>query len=160
MFEQRSALADAAPSRQRLVLEDYFLGPTRAWGIFQDRFGNLRRQFKVTIDGRWDGRDLVLTEDFLYDDQSIDHRVWRIRKQDDARYQAVANDVVGLASGTASGSSFSWIYDFRLKLGSRIVVVRFDDRMYLQDARTLITRTRVSKIGIEIGQISMFFRKS
>ena len=36
----------------RLVIEDYFAGETRAWGIFEDRFGNLRRQFTVTIRGR------------------------------------------------------------------------------------------------------------
>ena len=46
----------------QLVLEEYFAGKTRAWGIFEDRFGTLRRQFTVDIDGRWDGRTLVLDE--------------------------------------------------------------------------------------------------
>ena len=38
-----------------LRIEEYFSGYTRAWGIFEDRFGNLRRQFVVDIDGSWDG---------------------------------------------------------------------------------------------------------
>ncbi len=38
------------PSRFRL--EAYLLGATRAKGIFQDRFGTLRRQFDVAIEGR------------------------------------------------------------------------------------------------------------
>jgi hypothetical protein len=159
MLEQRAPVAETRPSAERLILEDYFRGRTSAWGIFQDRFGNLRRQFKVAIDGQWDGRDLVLTEDFTYDDESTDYRVWRIRKQDDETYQATANDVLGPVTGKIRGLTFGWTYDFRLAIGTRSLVVRFDDRMYLQDARTLINRTRVSKFGIEIGQISMFFRR-
>jgi hypothetical protein len=159
MLKQRAPAAVIAPTNQPLVLEEYFLGETHAWGMFHDRFGKARRQFKVAIDGQWDGRDLILTEDFAYDDGEADHRVWRIRKQDGQTYQAVANDVIGLVTGKVQGSQFTWAYDFRLAIGARSLIVRFDDRMYLQDARTLINRTRVSKFGIEIGQISMFFRK-
>ena len=32
-------------------LEEYFDGNLEAWGIFEDRFGNLRRQFRVEING-------------------------------------------------------------------------------------------------------------
>jgi hypothetical protein len=159
MLKPRAAVALAAPTNERLLLEEYFLGSTSAWGIFHDRFGNVRRQFKVAIDGTWDGRELILTEDFAYDDGSTDHRVWRIRKLDYATYQATANDVIGTVTGKIQGNQFRWAYDFRLAMGQRSVVMRFDDRMYLQDPHTLINRTRVTKFGIEVGQISMFFRK-
>ena len=33
----------------RFVLEDFFEGKTKAWGMFHDRFGNLRREFEVDI---------------------------------------------------------------------------------------------------------------
>ena len=48
---------DATP---KLVLEDYFAGQTRAWGMFEDRFGSVRRQFSVDITGTWDGETLIL----------------------------------------------------------------------------------------------------
>jgi len=51
-----------------LRLEEFFQGETIAWGIFEDRFGNLRRQFRVNITGTVDGDTLTLDEDFLYDD--------------------------------------------------------------------------------------------
>ena len=35
----------------KFVLEDYFDGKTKAWGMFHDRFGNLKRSFKVDIKG-------------------------------------------------------------------------------------------------------------
>ena len=50
------------------VLEEYFHGKTRAWGLFEDRFGTVRRQFVVNINGDWDGTTLTLDEDFLFDD--------------------------------------------------------------------------------------------
>ena len=36
--------------------EEYFQGQTRAWGFFQDRFGTIKRQFVVDIDGQRRGR--------------------------------------------------------------------------------------------------------
>ena len=35
----------------KLILEEFFAGKTRGWGIFEDRFGNVKRQFVVDIDG-------------------------------------------------------------------------------------------------------------
>ncbi|MCU0972016.1 MAG: DUF3833 domain-containing protein, partial [Gammaproteobacteria bacterium] len=81
---------DYAGTEPRLVLEDYFLGKTRAWGIFQDRSGKLRRQFTVDIDGRLQDGELVLTEDFVYADGERSQRVWRIRRLDEHRYEGRA----------------------------------------------------------------------
>ena len=33
----------------KFVLEDYFDGKTKAWGMFHDRFGNLKRSFNLAI---------------------------------------------------------------------------------------------------------------
>ena len=65
------------------VLEEYFVGDVRASGIFEDRFGVVRRQFTVEINGTWDGRNLVLDEHFQYSDGEQDRRVWTIKKIDD-----------------------------------------------------------------------------
>ena len=51
-----------------LVLEDYFVGKTRADGVFIDFFGNVGDSFVVDIDGTWDGSILTLDEDFTYAD--------------------------------------------------------------------------------------------
>ena len=79
------------------VLEEYFLGDVRASGIFEDRFGVVRRQFTVEINGTWDGRNLVLDEHFQYSDGEQDRRVWTIKKIDDNSYVGRADDVIGLA---------------------------------------------------------------
>ena len=62
---------DFKESTPALVIEDYFAGETRAWGLFEDRFGTLRRQFTVDITGTWDGDQLVLDERFRYSDGDL-----------------------------------------------------------------------------------------
>jgi hypothetical protein len=150
---------DFAETEPRLVVEEYFAGQTRAWGLFEDRFGDLRRQFVVDIEGRWDGRELVLDEHFTYADGERDRRVWRIVKKDDHTYEGRADDVLGTATGVAYGNALNWRYDMDLKVGDNTWRVRFDDWMFLQPDGVLINRARVSKFGLEIGEVTLVFRK-
>lgn len=150
---------DFAGTEPRLVLEDYFQGRTRAWGIFQDRFGTVRRQFVVDIDGTWDGETLTLAEDFRYSDGERDRRVWRIRRTGEHGYEGTADDVEGVAVGAAYGQALNWAYTLRLRVGDDTWRVRFDDWMFLQPDGKLINRATVSKFGIAIGEVLIFFSK-
>jgi hypothetical protein len=143
----------------RLVVEDYFQGETRAWGIFEDRFGDLRRQFVVDITGTWDGRELKLDERFRYSDGEADQRLWRITKLDQHRYEGRAADVVGTATGSAYGNAMNWRYHLDLKVGDGTWRVAFDDWMFLQPDGILINRARVRKWGFEIGEVTIVFSK-
>jgi hypothetical protein len=143
----------------KLVLEEYFAGRTRAWGIFQDRFGDLRRQFVVDIDGSWDGRVLTLDEDFTYDDGEKQRRVWRITRIDENTYEGRADDVVGVAIGEAWGNALNWRYDLDLKVGDSTWRVHFDDWMFLQPDGVLINRAQVRKWGLVIGDVTLVFQR-
>ena len=57
-------IEDFGNTQPELVLEEYFLGETRAWGMFEDRFGRIQRQFVVDITGKWEDGTLTLREDF------------------------------------------------------------------------------------------------
>jgi hypothetical protein len=59
---------DFKEDQPKLALFDYFKGKTSAWGIFEDRFGNVRRQFQVDIEGLVEGNELTLNEKFQYSD--------------------------------------------------------------------------------------------
>ena len=151
--------SDFKDSDPRFVVEEYFAGETRAWGLFEDRFGNLRRQFAVDITGSWDGRELVLDEQFDYSDGERDRRVWTITKLNDHAYEGRADDVVGVARGQSYGNALNWQYDMNLKVGERTFRVRFDDWMFLQPSRVLINKARVSKFGIALGEVTLVFMK-
>lgn len=151
--------SDFSGSTPRLLIEEYFAGKTLASGIFEDRFGKLRRQFTVEIDGEWDGEAFVLDERFVYSDGEEAQRVWRIRKTGPHSYEGVAGDVIGTAQGEAFGNALRWRYEMDLKVGDGNWRVRFDDWMFLLPSGVLINRARVSKFGIEIGTVTLAFVK-
>jgi len=150
---------DFAGCRPPLVIDDYFAGETRAWGLFQDRFGRLRRQFTVDITGRHEAGLLLLDERFRYDDGSRERRVWCIRRLDEHHWEGRADDVCGVAQGAGYGNALNWRYRLRLKVGGSEWRVRFDDWMFLQPGGVLVNRARLSKWGIELGTVSIAFMK-
>lgn len=152
-----SDFKDAEP---RLTIEEYFAGKTQAWGIFEDRFGNLRRQFTVDISGTWDGKELVLDERFQYRDGETDRRIWTIRKVGEHAYEGRAPDVIGTARGESHGNALNWRYDMDLKVGDGKFRVHFNDWMFLQPSGVLVNRARLTKLGFEIGEVTLFFMKA
>ena len=46
-----------------------------------------------------------------------------------------------------------------LKIGDGTLKVNFNDWMFLQPSGVLVNRARVTKFGIEIGQVTLFFKK-
>lgn len=142
-----------------LDLSQYFNGRVLAWGQFQDRSGKVVKRFTVDLRGSWQGNEGVLEEDFVYDDGSKQRRVWRLVKQADGRYTGRADDVVGAATGQAIGSALRWRYTLALPVDGKVYHVNMDDWMYLQDAGTLINRTEMSKFGVRLGEVTLFFRR-
>lgn len=141
------------------TLEQYFAGRTKAWGVVHDRSGALIRQFVVDLEGVWNGSQLTLTEDFHYSDGKKERRIWNIQKIDDHTYQGTAADVVGIAIGKQYGQALNWSYDLRLPVDGSVWTIRFDDWMYLQPDNVLINRAVMTKWGMYVGEISIFFRK-
>ena len=144
----------------RLAPETFFDGQVRAWGLFEDRFGRLRRQFTVDIEGEWDGEILTLTEDFVYDDGEQERRVWRVTRIDENTYEGTADDIVGKASGRCFGNAIKWTYIFALKVSGRELQVKFDDWMFQQNRDVVINRALVTKWGFEVGSVSIFFLRN
>ncbi len=145
-----------------LCIESYFHGHVRAWGMFQDRFGKIRRQFIVDIHGQWDEKQqvLTLTEDFYYHDGATETRVWQFEKKDDHLYHGTAAGVRGMAVGRSQGHAFSMAYVFDLPVGGRTWRVHFDDYMFLQDDKIMFNRAVVRRWGVRLGDVYIVFNKS
>ena len=146
-------------TKPKLVLEEYFNGKTEAWGMFHDRFGNLKRTFKVDIIGTLTEDELTLDERFLYDDGEKERRVWKIKLLGNNKYSGTADDVIGEASGVASGNALNWRYKLDLKVKDTNIKVDFDDWMFLQDKGVLMNRAEVKKWGLNIGIVTITFLK-
>jgi hypothetical protein len=154
---------DYKETTPKLNIENYFEGDTYAWGVFQDRFGKVRRQFTVDIKGTWDeeAQELKLVEDFLYNDGQTEQRIWVIQKTGENTYTGMADGVIGVATGETAGNAFNFKYDFNLPVEGKIWKVSFDDWMYLNpDEKTLFNKATIKRFGIRLGDVYIFFRKN
>ncbi len=153
------SLDDPALSDRKLDLERFFDGQLSASGQFQDVFGTVRRRFDVSIDGDWDGERLRLIEDFVYEDGSTERRVWVLRKTGPDSWEGTAEGVLGTATGQESGDSFNWRYVIDLPVGEDTLRARFDDWMWLMSDKTLLNRAYMSRAGVRIGEVIIWFEK-
>ena len=142
-----------------LKLEEYFNGKTTAYGMFEDRFGTVRNQFVVDIDGSWDGETLILDEDFVYNDGSKENRRWVLKKTGPNTFEGTTENVIGVAKGVVAGNSFNWKYKFNLTVGDSVWKVAFDDWMFLQPNGVLLNKATVTRWGFKIGTVFLSFYK-
>ena len=149
---------DYASEKPKLDLATYFNGKVEGWGMVQDRSGKVLRRMVVVLECTWNGNEGVLDESFQWSDGKTEKRVWKIRKDGD-RYIGTAGDVVGEARGEASGNALRWNYVLALPVGDSVYNVDMDDWMWMIDDKTLANRTTMSKFGVRVAEISIFFRK-
>lgn len=152
-------LADYSAEKPTLDLTQYFNGTLDAWGIFQDRSGQVVRRFTVVMVCSWQGDEGTLDERFTYSDGKTEQRIWHLRRQPGGRYTGSAADVVGEASGQVAGNAFHWNYTLNLPVDGRTYEVQLDDWMYQMDERVMFNRARMSKFGVHLGDLTLSFTK-
>jgi hypothetical protein len=143
----------------KLVLRDYFSGELKAWGMFTDRFGKVVKRFSVDMACEWSGDQGVFDEHFVYSDGTLQRRVWHLVDEGEGRYRGRADDVVGQANGESRGNAFRWQYTLALPVGEHIWNVEFDDWMFLMDEQTMLNKSKMSKWGLDLGEVTLAFVK-
>ncbi|MFJ4053949.1 DUF3833 domain-containing protein [Pseudomonas sp. NPDC089743] len=148
-------------AREKPVLDlvTFFSVPVQAWGIFQNRSGEVVKRFDVRIDSRREGDRLILDEHFVYSDGTRQQRTWTLTPDGPGRWRGRAGDVIGEARGEVAGNALHWRYRLDLPVDGRHWEMDIDDWMYLMDEDTLINRSSMRKLGVEVGQITLFFRR-
>ncbi|HGH6016062.1 TPA: DUF3833 domain-containing protein [Vibrio mimicus] len=152
-------IEDYRAATPKFELFNFFVGTTHTWGMVQDYTDKQTRRFEVVIEGRVENGQLILVEDFVFDDGETDQRIWTINRTANNEYEGRADDIVGVARGKEVGNALQWQYDFVLKLESGDVQVHFDDWLYRQDDKRVFNLTKIRKLGLEVGRITLFFEK-
>lgn len=150
---------DYRNEKPQLVLEDYLNGNLEAHGFFQDRSGLIVKRFKVLMKGTWNGNTGTLDEDFEYTDGTKSKRIWTLKKQADGKFTGTASDVVGVAYGEVAGNAFRWKYTLDLPVGDKNYHVHFDDWMYLMNDGIMLNKSKMSKFGFDLGEVTLVFFK-
>lgn len=141
-----------------LSLERYFKGSTVATGSFT-AINGVQRTFTVNLNGKWDGKTLVLVEDFRYADGERDRKTWRFRKITDNRYTGTREDVVGETTVTIRGDTAKFTYLVDIPASGKVMRVRFHDRMVLKPDGTLVNNALVTRWALPVAWTKVVFHR-
>ena len=152
-----------ANEKPALDLSEYFSGTIDAYGIFTDRSGVVKKRFTVLIKANWqviDGKKVgTLDESFDYSDGTKQKRIWTLTEVSPGKYVGSADDVVGEALGDAAGNALNWAYTLALPVDGTIYHVQFNDWMYLVTPKVMLNKAKMSKFGIDLGEVTLSFYK-
>lgn len=149
-----------AETTPALDLQNFFNGNLQAYGMLQNRSGAMTRRFVASIEASWEGDRGTLLEEFHFDDGEIQYRTWVLTNMGNGKYVGRAEDVIGEAKGSVVGSVFQWQYLLDVPYGDGSIVVNLDDWLYLVDERHLINKTRLTKFGFRVGELTLVIEKS
>ncbi|MBP2548467.1 hypothetical protein J2858_001360 [Neorhizobium galegae] len=141
-----------------LVFERYFAGRTTATGSF-GAINGVRRDFKVDLDGRWNGKTLVLREDFVFSDGEKDTKTWRFTKTGEGRYSGTREDVIGSTDVVIEGKVAKFTYLVNLGTAAKPNTVRFHDTMVLQPDGRVINTAWVTKYLFPVAKTRVVFSR-
>ena len=99
-------------------------------------------------------------EPHLSIDGEKQERRWKIKKVGDNRYEGTASDVVGVAKGVSFGSAFKFEYKLLVPYKDKKIKIRFDDWIFKQDEKVAINRATMTKFGIKVAELTVFFQKN
>tara|TARA_Y100000590_G_scaffold461988_1_gene624965 strand:+ start:1023 stop:1550 length:528 start_codon:yes stop_codon:yes gene_type:complete len=151
---------DFKDQQPRLIIEEYLSGNVKAYGILQNRSGKVTRQFTADLNGKWDGKKLILDEKFYWSDGEVQTRQWQINKIDEHNYEGTAEDVVGKAKGYSYGPAFKFEYVLLVPVKGKEIKITFDDWIFMQDEKVAINRATMTKFGFKVAELTVSFIKN
>lgn len=159
LWAARDLALQASHFPTQLKLEEYFLGETSGWGLFRDRKGQVKQQFRVLALGSWQGTQFQLHEDFFYSNGDQQSRTWWITPTDEQHYVGTAADIVGQAEGVIAASTCLWRYQLALPFAGKTLQLSFKDYLHLMPNGCLLGHAKVSKFGFVVGEVVLCFQK-
>ena len=151
---------DFKNQKPKLVIEEFLKGNVKAYGVLQNRSGKVTRQFSAELNGKWDGKQLILDEKFNWSDGEVQTRQWKIIKKDNHNYEGTAADVVGTAKGFSYGSAFKLEYVLLVPVKGKEIKITFDDWIFKQSDTIAINRAKMTKFGIKVAELTVVFVKN
>lgn len=154
-------MPDFTDTKSELDIREFFSSKASGSGVFFDYSDKAYRHFYVTFEGKKDGNNFTLTEDFTWSDGETQQRIWELTFIDEKTFTGTAADVIGTAKGKMLHNGMHMLYTLRVKRenGSEIDL-HMDDRMYLTEENTIINRAKAKKYGMTVGELVATFQKS
>jgi len=140
-------------------VREFFEGEITAWGLVQDRSGEVINRFRADMQGSWEGNRGILDEEFFYSNGDTQTRQWQFVQQDENSYTGTASDVIGEASIAQAGNAINLKYTLEVPVGDRSYDLKFDDWMWLVEDELIINRATMTKFGFRVGELIVVIQK-
>jgi hypothetical protein len=147
--------ADTSPAFDPVT---FFTGRTISWGVIENRGGQPTDIVTTDCVGQADGPDGLRMVQHVTNADGTTTRIWHMRRVGNHRFEATANDMVGTATGEASGRMFHWRWTLATRPGESWRDVDFEQWMYLLDDGAMVNRSAVTKFGVLLAQVTEQFR--
>jgi hypothetical protein len=139
----------------------FFTGHLHSWGVIENRDGGPTEIIQTDCIGEPEGPDGVhMVQRLTFGDGTVQTRDWHMRRTAPHGFEATANDMIGTAHGTAAGRAFHWTWSVQARSGNPLSDVTLDQWMYLLDDGSVMNRSGISKLGVQLAQVSEVFEKT
>jgi hypothetical protein len=143
-----------------LIVQHYFNGTVKAYGMVQNRSNEVSRRFAVVITGNWpNAKQGTLHEEFIFDDGEKQTRDWVFTFTDEHHFIGTAADIVGEAHGSQYGNSIHMNYVLAVKTNGKTIDLSVDDWLYAMNDQIVLNKSTLNKFGITFGHITIAFVK-
>lgn len=122
-------------------------------GVIFGPFGRVTSRFNADMQGSWDGAAGHLAESFRFAGGGRQERAWHLQLGEAGRVTATAEDVIGTATGQASGATLVLRYRLRLGEAAGGHVLSVTDWMYLTEEGTIVNRSEMHKFGLPVATL-------
>jgi len=139
-------------------LRQHMNGPITCEGVIYGPFGRVSSRFVGAFECSWVGNQGVMSEEFRYDDGSVQNRRWSLKIDEHGAIKATAPDVVGEGEGHQVGSSVQLKYRLRLPESAGGHVLNTVDWMYLAPNGSIVNRSQFRKFGIQVAELVAIMR--
>jgi len=134
----KSAELDYLDKGSKIDFKKFFSGDIEGFAITQDQNGKIIDTQTVKISGKWDENKGMIQQNFFYAGGKKDSRTWLVTLNENGTFDAVGHDVSSPAKGKQIGNAAQMIYSLMLPENGMKQEVKFEDKMYLVDEKSMI----------------------
>jgi len=136
--KKQIAELDSLQTTPKIDIKKFFNGDIEGFAITQDSAGKINGTIQIKISGKWDENKGEIKQNFIYDGVNKDSRIWLVTLNADGTFDTIGHDFLAPAQGKQIGNAAQILYTLNLMDQVSKRPVRFEDRMYLVDEKSII----------------------
>lgn len=145
--------ADYTGTTPAFDMKTHLSGPILSEGLVYGPTGKMTNSFVAKMEGDWNGDTGTLREEFTYSNGSTQSRLWTLKLGADNSFTATADDIIGEARGTVSGSTITMKYTIVLPEAAGGHRLNVTDWLYLTEDGVIMNRAELRKFGVKVAEL-------